>query len=248
MLLACGAARSAAPVEVTLATYHSFPPFYLEEGKGLSYELAQHLTQRARGAYVFRVSVLPRKRLDLMLEAPSAPMAVPWVAPKMFGDERAEKFRWTVALMGDMEVMLTASPLTPDPANPESFNGLVFSGVLGHRYPEIQPYIDRGRLLRQDTASPDSNLYKVALGRADFTMMSASTASYFLNAAKFPRPLRQIDLPWSAFERRMLIPANSDPQLVRFLETSLADLAQDARWQAIFEQYGQKPHTLSLRR
>ena len=55
---------------VTIYTYHNHPPFVVEAGRGLSYELADYLNRKAKGSATFKIEVVTRAQLDKLLAAP----------------------------------------------------------------------------------------------------------------------------------------------------------------------------------
>ncbi len=68
--------------------------------EGAAYWVADLLTRRSSGRFLFDVNILPRKRLDMMLQEGKA-VVVPFVGPQFFGDEGMHKYLWTSALFVD---------------------------------------------------------------------------------------------------------------------------------------------------
>lgn len=172
---------------VRVLTYHDFPPFIGEHDGGLTSAITSYLNERAQGRYNFAYEVLPRRRLDAMLEsAPAQPLLVLWVARDFFSEP--ERYQWGHVLMNDSLVLLSMPGTHIELERPESLRGMVLGGVLGHRYPALEGAVHAGMLRREDTVGPARNYLKLLRGRIQLTVMSESTEHYLRSTIRETGP------------------------------------------------------------
>jgi len=122
---------------VTVYTYHNHPPFVVEAGKGLSYELADYLNRKSKGNPTFKIEVVTRAQLDKLLAAPDFSGAVAWVAPEWLKDKDKTTYLWTGGVMDDANVILSSTKAKIDYKDPASLKGKQFGGIAGHKYAGI---------------------------------------------------------------------------------------------------------------
>ncbi|WP_085904185.1 hypothetical protein [Kiloniella majae] len=70
--------------EYEIYSYHNVPPFITGKNEGLSYDLVRYLNKHGNNKFQFKLNIIPRKRLDTLLEA-NSDIIVPWVSPEWFG-------------------------------------------------------------------------------------------------------------------------------------------------------------------
>jgi len=120
-------------------TYYSSPPFSLSSDQhSLTQVLFRELSSRSEGRWTFKVSYLPRKRINLNLGKDRQGIVV-WTNPLWFNDKEESKYSWTNRVVwGRNEIVsLKGTPVEYEGA--KSLIGKRFGGVLGHHYVEIDP-------------------------------------------------------------------------------------------------------------
>lgn len=235
-------AHAAERIEVL--TYHHHPPFMNADQSGLSYQLVDALNQASAGQYEFELRVLPRKRLNLLLQPwleghcqqPAKECAdnwvLPWVNP-LWGFSGAEPDTAWIPLLADANRLIFHGPSPVDIKQLQGFDGLVFGGMRGHRYKGLDDLVQAGRLTRIDGNQERDNLTKVLMDRVDFTLLPESTLRYYLSqdpflaakADEFYWP----DPPQQRYMRYAVVPGNR-PALEALLERVGREL--NLRWQA----------------
>lgn len=225
----------AEPQQVEMYTYHTHPPFMVDGKSGLTFDLAAFLTKESAGKFKFKVVPTSRPRINHLLKQ-EAPIVVPWVNPAWFGDKAENRYMWSQRmLMQDVNTILSHRNISLIYFGPESLKGMVFAGVRGHVYSEIDDYIAQGGNLRRvDADSHNRNVDKVLNGYADVTAMPRSLGLYILAHNPQAKDLYMSFIPHSIYERRVLVNF-SEGHLRDFIDETLAN-SKDA-WREIVDQY-----------
>lgn len=234
-LLLVSAASGAYAADVPVMTYHEFPPFVTEQGKGLTYALADYMTKKSGGKYTFVVETMPRKRLDTAL-GEGKTVVVPWATPAFFGDQDQSKYKWSSTLIQDANAVVSPKAAPVEYAGPDSLAGKTLGGVAGHRYGPVDALVDGGKIKRDDANSELTNLKKAAQARIDVTIMADTAARYLIKSENLADKLHVSATPHSKYERRMFV-AGSDAELAGFVAKTVEGMASDADWKAISEPY-----------
>jgi polar amino acid transport system substrate-binding protein len=224
---------------VTVYTYHNHPPFVLEAGKGLSYELAEYLTRKAKGASTFRIEVVSRAQLDTLLASPDFNGVVAWVAPEWFKDKDRSTYLWSSGLMDDANVILSSAKARIEYKDPASLKGKQFGGIAGHKYGGIDELVAAGAIKREDAEKERNNLRKLDAGRIDATLLPRSTANYLLSEMELGTKVYVAPTVQSSYTRHILVPKKS-ADLQRLLNEAIADMPKDGGWQSTLAKYGSK--------
>lgn len=231
-----GAIASAAAADLTLHTYHSTPPFVTGDGKGLTYELAEYMTRKSNGALTVKVSVLPRGRVDRAVQAADFGGAVPWVFPAWFKDKDRTRYLWSEALFPDENIIVSSPAKRIDYTGPDSLAGTRFAGVLGHAYAGIDDLVKSGQIRRQDARNEESNLKKVAAGRADATLLPGSAADFLVPQLGIADRIHVSANPQSQYTRHLLLGKGS-AELLRQVDAIVVEMKNDPAWQEILKKY-----------
>lgn len=214
--------------KVLLVTYYQYAPWTLvkDPAAGLNAQLAAKLNARSHGRYHFTPTYIPRKRLDVLLRKPGTTMVVAWVHPRFFDDPHRTRYLWTGPLMEDQSLIASprSAPLKYD--GPASLRGKRFGAPAGHKFPDLDPFIANGEIIRVDVPQVRNALSMMVYKRnLDFTVVDRSDLSglrgdplvdqSLLHIAPTPRT--------AAYERCMLVPKNK-PELHAFLNKTIAAL------------------------
>jgi polar amino acid transport system substrate-binding protein len=234
-LLLVSAASSAYAADVPLMTYHEFPPFVTEQGKGLTYALADYMTKKSGGKYTFVVEAMPRKRLDTALTEGKA-VVVPWATPAFFGDQDQTKYKWSATVIQDANAVVSPKSAPVEYAGPDSLAGKTLGGVAGHRYGPVDALVDGGKIKRDDANSELTNLKKAAQARIDVTILADTAARYLIKSENLADKLHVSATPHSKYERRVFV-SGGDADLAGFVTKTVDGMAGDADWKAISEPY-----------
>lgn len=218
---------------IKLLTYHVHPPFVNGPQEGLTYSLAQFLTQRSEGRFSFEVEELPRKRLDLAIQKEGSWVAL-WSNPIWFGDAQQEKYLW-VPVMEDNSVILSPGDAPVNWESPDSLRGMTFVGMRGHRYVGIDDLVEAGEITRIDNNQEQDIVRMLLNHRADAGLLPGSAMRYFAKQMELGDRIYVAPKPHSTFQRMFFTP-RSRADLAEFLKT--LRFAQNPEWQALLASYG----------
>ena len=203
----------------------------------LSYtvRLAAWLTAQSAGRYRFEARQMPRLRLNRIVAQADWQGVVAWANPLWFADPERQRFLWSSALMSDRNVLVSRQVdhvLFPvqEPAQP-----LRLGGISGHFYADLQPFIQRGLLLREDAQNDLSNVLKLQHGRVDIVVVQASSLAYLHTQMTDFDQWASVSPTLQPSYQRYLFTSTANPQLMAFLQQALLQLAQAPEWAALRE-------------
>ncbi|WP_085907135.1 substrate-binding periplasmic protein [Kiloniella majae] len=227
--------KSSHAAEYEIYSYHNVPPFITGKNEGLSYDLVRYLNKHGNNKFQFKLNIIPRKRLDTLLEA-NSDIIVPWVSPEWFGINARSRFLWTEPLLSDGNIYFSRKDNPIDIKEMADLNSLMLGGVLGHRYAAIDKEVDKGNFARTN-APLERNLIKMLIGeRADIAIMAESSARYLVWEGKLDQEIYFSPYKHSAFLRRLLI-SGYLPQVHLFLDDMILKMNTDPEWFAIKSRY-----------
>ncbi|RDE19837.1 amino acid ABC transporter substrate-binding protein [Motiliproteus coralliicola] len=237
LLLSAASLAASSAERIPLVTYHIAPPFIVDRDAriGLTYDLAEFLTERSEGRFHFVVEGLPRMRVNSRLEK-SSPLVVPWVNPHWFKDPTMERYLWTSGYLPDNNAVLSSVIKPIEYTGPDSLIGKSLSGVLGGRWVGVDPLIEQGKIKRVDTSSYLSTLRMVLHGRVDATIIPSPVAKYLISQERFSGYFHFSARPHTEYLRHFLV--KERPDVRRFLEAQVPILRDDPRWKASMASYG----------
>lgn len=236
--LVCGDAAAGAVEKISLYSHYTTAPFAVEGvPPQLSYtvRLAAWLTAQSAGRYLFEARQMPRLRLNRIVAQTDWQGVVAWANPLWFADPERQRFLWSSALMSDRNVLVSRQVdhvLFPvqEPAQP-----LRLGGISGHFYADLEPFIQRGLLLREDAQNDLSNVLKLQHGRVDIVVVQASSLAYlYTQMADFDQ-WASVSPTLQPSYQRYLFTNTANPQLMAFLQQALLQLAQAPEWAALRE-------------
>ena len=222
---------------IPFQTYHSTPPFVVEEQSrlGLTYDLADILSEKSEGRFRFAVSNWPRKRLNSNLENMEA-LVVPWVNPSWFGDAKQTRYLWSDGYMQDSNIVLSRVDNPVKYQGPESLIGKSISVLLGARLAGIDDLIEQGKIRRETASSFESVLRMVLYGRVDATVLPSPVAKYYIATTESQGRFYISDQSHRKYWRHFLVKGR--PDVHEYLQGLVPFLLHDPQWQAVEAKYG----------
>ncbi len=218
---------------ISFVVYNSYVPIILDTqpASGFAYAVADLLTKRSQGRFHFVVQVVPRKRLDHMLES-GDPLVVPFVAPSFFADEAMTRYFWTSPLFVDRQ-LIVYNPAHPiDYKLPDSLRGKILGGIIGFHYAPLEAMIAKGEITREDAVKDEQNLAKLAAARIDAVTISSLSYNYLRTVDLRFGELETCPTPLYPIERRFFVQGRAD--IRDFIESALADVATSPEWHNVF--------------
>lgn len=226
--------------EITVYTYHNHPPFITGKNSGLTYDLV-NILEKELPSYDFKVKVVPRKRLNVMLKpwinkkcydsGCDKNWMLPWVNQVWgFGKDSRTNFSWN-ALFEDANVIVSNINNKIDYKEPASLIGKKFAGIGGHRYLGIDALAKEKKLQRINGTNEKKNLLKLLEGRVDATLLPKSTMMYILkNNTRFDGKFFIAPTVHQSYERNIMSPSNNK---ALFNALQKVNLANNASFQSL---------------
>lgn len=216
-------------------SYYVYPPFDMGDGHGAGTDFVTLMNKAAQGRFAFIYELMPRKRIDLKIDR-GEPGIVLFVSPKWMEIPSKSDAVWSKPLFHDQNGVLFSGRKQIDYEGPESLYGMVFGGVVGRRYKDLEPAFKSGRIVRQDSWSEESNVRKLAIHRIDVTTAPQSVLRYLVNSLGVADKVRFSSTPLYRYSRRLLI-NNLGPDVRQFLSDFVDGLPDNPDWQAIVKKY-----------
>lgn len=215
--------------EIEILTYHTHAPFITAESTGLTYDLAEYLTDKSMGKYRFQVLPMSRTRVDRLLQDHVRGI-VPWVNPHWFDDGDETLYLWTEnILMTDGNAVISSIDNPLEYEGPDSVRNLRFGGVRGHHYLHIDDLVESGAVARLDNENHVYNFRMLIKDRIDFTITPLRGAQYMIRKFNMEHDLFISEKLHSSYVRKIIIP-DKDVELLEFLELCLSVMDSDEQW------------------
>jgi polar amino acid transport system substrate-binding protein len=202
--------KSQAQEVINVYTYHDKPPYLLQDlneniQSGIYLKLVSLLNELNPGQR-FRLSYLPRIRLESLLKAGKLNGIVIGVNPIWFGDKKKTKYVWSEAFMDDKDIFLVNHESDLDYRDPSDLIGYTIALERGTYYKGITELIKLDQIKLAATNNSQQNLDMLSYHRADITIMSQLTADYFFSHGYAKNKFKVLKKEHDQFQRSILIP------------------------------------------
>lgn len=220
------------------STYRSAP--FTIGNQGLAEDVVDYLNLKLAGKYRFQLNHVPRERLRRLLEQePNFAGVVLFLNPAFINDPEKTKYYWTSPFMADQNVVVSSISRRIDYLGPDSLAGMRFAAILGNRYAGLEERF--GKDIERENANEEiTNIKKVAVGRADATIMPSITYRYLSRQLGADNPLIKSlyisKYPHAQFNRFMFV-SKQNVALGKTLDKTIAGMKTDPAWQAIVKKY-----------
>jgi polar amino acid transport system substrate-binding protein len=238
-LLAAPACADPGEVIVPLVNYYDYAPFSMpQERADLTRELADLLTAGSAGRYRFVPTLLPKGRLDQMLQHGGWQGMVAWLNPRFVNDETKSRYVWTKALMQETDLVVSRVDAPVEFTGVQSLRGKVLGTVLNQRYADVEDMIASEQLRRSDAPSQENSVRKLLLKRVDVVFISRSTLNgLHQRVPEFDNKLHVSAQPRNSFTRHIMLTPGLPPELIRYVQTTAAKLDSNPSWRDIAARY-----------
>jgi polar amino acid transport system substrate-binding protein len=221
---------------VTVYTNVNFAPLVISDGVGLYPDMVAYLNSLKLGNLSFKLSYLPRKRLQVKLEEGSLDGIVIGMAPQWFDDVGQTKYLWTAPFSEDKFVLVSNVGKPVSTEHPASLAGTSVGMTLGYVYPGIEPWIAANGLVRSDAPTEEKNIGKLLLERVDCIVVSRTVINYYIKLHGLQGKLHMAPLPGPLALRRILVP-HQYRHVYERLAPAIGKLGTDPAWQHIASKY-----------
>lgn len=242
-LVAAGAALAfdagALEAEVEAFNTYSVPPFVTSAGRGLDVEVVNYLNRKLKGAYRFKLTVLPRERLlKRHLSPPDAFGGISlFMAPEFVNDVAQRQFHWSPPLFEDQNMLIFPQPRRSRVERMEELKGLRFGGVLGYRYEGFDDMVAAGLLAKENSGSALASLRQLCLGRVDFTQMSRLMFEALEAESGCAERLAEQPVPQSEPFGRRIMTGRAQRDLAEKIGQAVEQMPCDRDWRRVMAGY-----------
>ncbi|WP_169567879.1 substrate-binding periplasmic protein [Sneathiella limimaris] len=215
---------------LNVVTYYDYPPFVTDKNQGLFFNFIEELKELAGPDYQINSQVLPRKRLNELLQEGRS-IIVPFIHWSFFQDPEQDRYIWTPAFAVEKNLILshTNNPVLYR-GEAQNLTGLKFASVRGHVYVELQQAIDEGKIRNIITNSQISCLKLLLNQRVDFTTLPSSTLQFYLRKLNAKEEIHIATVPRTVFGRHVMMTKNLVGQ--RELLNQVVEKIKDSKeWQ-----------------
>lgn len=228
---------------IWLYTTYEFPPFELENNKGMNHLLADYLNQAAQGKYQFKVKIIPKKRIQMIVSEVDWQGVVLWNRPDWMDDHKEELYHWTDTIIADGERVLSSAKAPLEWTAPSSINGKRFGAIQGFAYPELELGFAQALIVREDAPSFWSNVKKLESGRIDVIYLPNSFCRYL--QVQYPEIYRKIHVskrwPFGPAYAKRLMSNSRNAEFAQWLDMQVKNLSKDPFWLSELDKYDLRP-------
>lgn len=239
-LLLCRAAWAAASIEAW--TYYPAPPFLTDQATnaGLTTDLVNYLNKALAGKYEIRLVLLPRARLNMMLEAGDKAFVL-FVPSAIFGGPNGGTYLWTSPLLADRQELVSRSKKPFEFAGPDSLVGIRFGSMQGHVYPVLAKEMESGKI-RSDRATNEGSLISMLMAQhVDVITLPDSAIRYFTSVnPELKKGLSVSKQNLGEYTRHLMFQRGMNKERDDF-EQVVRKMGTDPEWRAVLQKYGLDP-------
>ncbi|MYM25291.1 hypothetical protein GTP46_21915 [Duganella sp. FT135W] len=232
---------------IPLVTYYDYAPFHsAEDSADLTHELAALLTRESGGRYRFVPTLLPKKRIDNMMQFQHWQGVIAWTNPRFFYDENKTRYLWTEPLLVEADLVVSHIDAPVKFAGLDTLRGKVLGTVLNQRYADVEPMLANRQLRRADAPTLESNVRKLLLKRVDVVFISRSALSGLRHRIPdFESQLYIAPQPRNTFTRHLMLTPGLPPAVISYVQQTTAHFEHNPAWRDLTLRYhvdGQVPH------
>lgn len=227
------------PKELIFYTYHDKPPYYFSKKTtqlspnrphlGL-YQAFIDLLNQQQDQWKIRLQYIPRKRLDLRLQAKSLDGAVIGVNPLWFRDKQQTRYLWSQPFLWDVDVIAVKADQRFPYQHPDDLINKMLALPRGYYFWGVSENIAGGQQRVIKATSELQNLKLVASRRVDATILSSKTLSFYESTVFPPNTFHTLNKPHDRYFRAILFPSKASAAF-ESLEPLIKTLSISPEWQ-----------------
>lgn len=229
----------AAPRVIEAWSYYPAPPFQTDAvgNGGLTRDTVALLQKALADKYEIRLVLLPRARLNQMLENGEKAFVI-FAPSAIFGGLSGGTYLWTSALFADSQELVSIKERPIEFSGPESLHDLQFAAMLGHVYPMIAGDMESGKI-RADRAATEVSLVSMLKAHyADVITLPLSSVNFFSATDPDFREAAHLSKHNLGSFTRHLMFQNGMKQERDDFDNALQRIKQSREWLAVLKKYG----------
>lgn len=222
------------PIHIKLYTYHFMPPFIIQSDTGVAgatNELVDILNEQAAGGFLFKLTELPRPRLNQELgnyirgecatQKCEDNWVLPWVNPSWGFTPEGQTPYALFEQFDDANSVYSHIDSPFEYEGVDSAAGKSFVGIRGHRYVDLDESVKTGAVDRVDANTDLEVLSMLLARRVEFALLPKSGYQYLKEThpviKKQYANLHVSKTPHQAYTRFLMVPS-TNTGLAEFLQ------------------------------
>ncbi len=234
--------------ELIFYTYHDKPPYYFSKKNtqlspnrphlGL-YQAFIDLLNQQQDQWQIRLQYIPRKRMDLHLQAKTLDGAVIGVNPLWFRDKQQTRYLWSQPILWDVDVIAVKAEEGFPYHHPDDLINKLLALPRGYYFWGVSENIAGGQQKVIKATSELQNLKLVASRRVDATILSAKTLRFYESTVFPPNTFHTLNNPHDRYFRAILFPSKVSAAY-ESLEPLIKALSISPEWQEATRKQSQE--------
>lgn len=243
-LLASHCAHAVETIEAW--SFYASPPFLVDAATnaGLSKDLVDYLNKALAGKYDIKLVLLPRARLNKMIERGDKAVVI-FMPSMLFGGVKGGRYLWTAPMCDDRQELVSRKLHSFEYDGPASLHGVRFGAMLGHVFPLLVEDMDAGKIVADRNTSEMSLVSMLLVGHLDVITLPDSTLKYLMT--KDPSIENQLWISsknLGEFSRHLMFQRGMEKEQSDFNQVILA-MKTDPVWLATLKKYGLTPSAVA---
>lgn len=240
LYLACGGALATQTIDAW--NYYASPPFLTDPANnaGLSSDLVAYLNKALAGKYDIRLVLLPRARLQMMLDRGDKAFVL--FAPSViFGGVDGGRYLWTAPLFNDRQELVSRKEHPFEFNGPASLFGVRLGAMVGHVYPMLAKEIEAGQIRPERSTNEVSLVKMLMLAHVDVITLANSSISYLMsNDAALKENLRFSKQNLGEYTRNLMFQQGMEKERDDF-DRVVRTMDTNPVWITTLKKYGLEP-------
>ncbi len=220
---------------ITVWNYYQSPPFAISKNEGLAIDLVNLLNKKLQNKFIFKLTTLPRSRLNQLLEVDKQGIVLfaNWI---WMGKDSKNKYLWTPALIQDRNEIISSINKKIIFNNPESLKGLKFGAIRGRKYKGFKELFANNEIKKYNLNRERQALEMIVMNRIDVTSQPRTIALSLIKDLGIEDKIFFSPKPLFSFTRYIMI-SKELKNLHIDLSLIIQNLEKDDEWKIILEKY-----------
>ncbi|WP_311969253.1 ABC transporter substrate-binding protein [Pseudomonas baltica] len=192
MLWASTALADTRPIRFLVSDAWSMPLMEIEDGipdDGILFQIMTSLAAQIGAPAEFHV--LPRLRLQAAME--SGQVDIRCYTSQSWGPNLSGDYIWSLPLITQKDYLIGSAEHAL-PVDPGQLSVQKIGTVLGYSYPNLQPYFDSNKLIRDDGRNQVQVLMKLKAGRYEYAVSNQMALNWFNSSQPADQQLHPLRL------------------------------------------------------
>ena len=221
--------------EITVWNYYNSVPFITSKKTGLAKDFVDLLNKHSKDKYQFKLSNIPRKRLNIYLQNNQQGIVL-FVNPVWMGKDASTKYLWTQSFLKDQNEIISSSKNKIYYEEAHLLKDKTIVTIRGRKYKEFSSMLEKKQLKNIVIEKEEQSLLLISLNRADFTTQPRTIVMPLIKKLDLENEIFISPKPLFSFTRHIMI-TRPQYKLHEFLSNFTQNLENKKEWQEILKKY-----------